>query len=334
MGVKTMMTWSQIIPEYNVLQHEELEVDHTVTLAGLHDDPENNNFDYPWEWKDMAILGRNPEDKLSRILDRIENEGIGYHTTILSVAGLLKSMNVPANEALEMMYEASERVTRRKVQPNELENAIEYSYNQVAHSERYVRPQPKIDRNLIERVSEVGDVDKLQKESDDCDRLPGEFVLNLYDDQELLFIATELFNGETMSASDWMGHNLGKKQFICPNPLKNTEEGRKEMNIRKRKYLVFETDDDSLAKQWHSQAGCIDKLRAILKLKMVVYSGNKSLHAWFSCENQAESQVHRFENMAIKLGADRATLRQTQLVRMPNGKRDNGKVQKVIYWNE
>lgn len=334
------MTWNQIIPEHNVLGQEHQDTELCLVLAGLWDDPEKNNFDCPWDWrqhntqhtKDMAILGSSPTDKFAKLLDTFEAEGLGYHLTIMKTAGIMKAMNIPAQDAVEMMHQASENVSRRALQTNEIENAVEYAYNHICSGKLNVKPQPTLDLNLIERASDGGCIDQLRSESASIPQDAGSILANLYNQDDILHISKEVFDGKPKPVSSWENIDLSTLQYICPNRLKSEDQGRVLTNMAERKYAVFESDIPQLAKNWDSQAGIIEKLRSILRLVMVVYSGNKSLHAWFDCQGQSESQVHRFDNMAVKMGADRASLRPTQLVRLPWGTRDTGKVQKVIFY--
>ncbi len=56
-------------------------------------------------------------------------------------------------------------------------------------------------------------------------------------------------------------------------------------------------------------------------LALVVWSGGKSLHAWFSVNGTTEPTLHRFFDYAVVLGADPATWTRNQLVRLPWGTR-------------
>lgn len=67
-------------------------------------------------------------------------------------------------------------------------------------------------------------------------------------------------------------------------------------------------------------------------LVLVVHSGNKSLHGWFRAKTD-EAQSREFMQSAVSLGADHATWTLCQFVRMPDGRRDNGKRQRVVYFN-
>jgi len=314
-----------------------------LALAGLYDDPDaigGNNFEVPWDWRGkrsrkdehMAILGSDPVDKFKWLLDKFDREGMGYHLSIMNAVGIMKSMNIPMEKANAMLHDASEQVTRRDLQPGEIEKAINYCYNTMTTGKRFVKPRPSVDRDMIERYAEIGSIEELRAESQDIPKEPHALLLNLYDGEDIVYVGTEVFKGYAQTINQLGWDDLYELQYICPNPLKKAEEGRVLMNIKQRRYVVFESDIDILASNWDGQAGVIEKLKSILRLSMIVWSGNKSLHAWFDCRGHAESQVHRFENMAVRLGADPQSLRMTQLVRFPWGLRDNGKVQKVIYY--
>jgi hypothetical protein len=66
-------------------------------------------------------------------------------------------------------------------------------------------------------------------------------------------------------------------------------------------------------------------------LVLAVTSGNKSLHGWFACRDASDDKLRAFFNYAIMLGADSATWTPCQLVRMPEGQRDNGARQAVLF---
>lgn len=284
----------------------------------------------------MAIIGSCPSDKFNDLIGKWEQDGFGYHMAIMKASNIMKFMNIPAGKACEILHDASGLVDRRNLQTNEIENAVQYVYDQPSdmfQGEHFVKEQPSMDKDLIARVGEAGSIDELRSESSDIPGIGINILTKLYSDSDIIHIAEDVFMGKQKAIDQWTSMGLDKMQYICPNPLKKAEESRVMMNIKERRYMVFESDIPELESNWDAQAGVINKLRTILDLKMVVWSGNKSLHAWFDCRNQAESQIHRFNNMAIKLGADQLTLRMTQLVRMPWGKRDNGKIQKVIFYH-
>ena len=143
---------------------------------------------------------------------------------------------------------------------------------------------------------------------------------------------------EVKSVAEWTQENLNDMQFICPAHLKCREMGRCIDKVEHRHFLVYESDRDGLASNWDGQAGCIDRLSKDMRLKMVVYSGGKSLHAWFDISTRRKDQVQNFLGLCIQLGADPAALRPAQLVRMPWGIRKEAgeiktKKQKVIFYD-
>jgi hypothetical protein len=64
---------------------------------------------------------------------------------------------------------------------------------------------------------------------------------------------------------------------------------------------------------------------------MAVSSGGKSVHGWFICEGRDETMLRRFMRYAVTLGADRATWTRCQFVRMPEGRRCNGRRQALLF---
>ena len=126
-------------------------------------------------------------------------------------------------------------------------------------------------------------------------------------------------------------------QLIVPSPMSAitgiTKDGKESAhtlsNTGPRRFLVIEFDsgtfDEHAALLWH--------LAQYAPLVLAVHSGSKSLHGWFYCVGQPEDTLRRFMRYAVSLGADRATWTRSQFVRMPDGTRDNGKRQKVFYFN-
>jgi hypothetical protein len=100
-------------------------------------------------------------------------------------------------------------------------------------------------------------------------------------------------------------------------------------NTGPRRFLVIEFDEGTMdghaAVLWH--------LAKREPLVLAVHSGGKSLHGWFFIEGREERTLSEFMHYAVSLGADPATWTKSQFVRMPDGRRDNGKRQRVIYFN-
>jgi len=100
-------------------------------------------------------------------------------------------------------------------------------------------------------------------------------------------------------------------------------------NTGERHFLIVEFDTGTT----DEHAALLLHLAGRAPLTLAVFSGSKSLHGWFYCAGVAEEKVSRFFRYAVSLGADRATWTRCQLVRMPDGLRDDGNKQTVYFFN-
>jgi hypothetical protein len=103
-------------------------------------------------------------------------------------------------------------------------------------------------------------------------------------------------------------------------------------NTGPRRYLITEFD-------WGTQDNqmrLINHLRQYApkdSLHAVVWSGSKSLHAWWYCEGQPEDKMEGFMKYAVSIGADFRTWLRSQFVRLPGGWRHDKNVrQEIIYF--
>ena len=119
----------------------------------------------------------------------------------------------------------------------------------------------------------------------------------------------------------YMSAKYGRRQSdgeLSQHTLENTGPVR---------YCV--TDFDSPPSDQH--ASIIHSMAQSNALVLVLNSGNKSLHAWW---NVPEFYQDTFWKQAIRCGADPVFARnRAQFARMPNGMRDNGVKQQVIYFD-
>jgi hypothetical protein len=153
-------------------------------------------------------------------------------------------------------------------------------------------------------------------------------------------------------------------QLIVPSPMlaeygatqENKRAGRCLSNTGPRRFLITEFDFKPTDKQgnptiwspmielWKSHGITVqDASAAILlhlmpygPLAIVVYSGSVSLHGWWYCAGEDESEgsrLHGFMQYAASLGADTATYTRSQLVRMPGATRPDGRKQTIHYLN-
>jgi hypothetical protein len=107
---------------------------------------------------------------------------------------------------------------------------------------------------------------------------------------------------------------------------------KRDCNVCKRMYQIVEFDKvESLQDQIRLMLWLNDK--DFLDLAMIVYSGNKSLHGWFTCWNNDESEIRTFFQEATKIGADPRMRVPSQFCRMPDGYNQKYKrKQDVIYY--
>lgn len=184
-----------------------------------------------------------------------------------------------------------------------------------------------------------------------------EAVDHLFPGNPLLCIGLTPKYCETLPREEWRGH-LSKHQLIVPSPMSArggiSQEGRSSprtlSNTGPRKFLVVEFDfrecDEggnatpvaSLLRRlrekdvavWDLCASLHLHLSAYRRLAMVVHSGGKSLHGWYPCDDQTDSDLLGFMQYAVSLGADRATWVRCQFIRLPGGLRRPGKVRQSI----
>jgi hypothetical protein len=108
---------------------------------------------------------------------------------------------------------------------------------------------------------------------------------------------------------------------VGPRTLNNTGPWR---------FFVYESDSLSL----DEQAAVIYNLASIRPLALAVFSGGKSIHAYFYVGALSELELLEFQCLAIRLGGCTGPLNRCQLVRMPNGfNHQTKRSQEVLYFD-
>lgn len=224
---------------------------------------------------------------------------------------------------------------------------------------------PQVNLEQIEAISHEGQkLAALSEKSpirfEACNCHAEQVIDALFVGNPLLCCGANKYHTATEPRTSWRGR-LGKMQFIVPSPMKartgKTLEGklspRSADNTGPRRFLVVEFDFRE-----KSSTGCqtaftplIQRLRdvgisvedlttglllhlaEIAPLSLVVHSGGKSLHGWFYCFGEPEAKLLQFMRYAVSLGADPSTWTACQLVRMPDGLRENRIRQRVCYLN-
>lgn len=117
--------------------------------------------------------------------------------------------------------------------------------------------------------------------------------------------------------SEWLKHNSCPGPRITPSTYKSAVYSRSTPNVVNHRFIVIESDTRSKREQW----AIINIIRKITRLRAIIDSGNKSLHAWFDRPNV--EVLEKFKRIVLNIGADPAGLRPTQPFRMPGIPREN-----------
>jgi hypothetical protein len=163
-----------------------------------------------------------------------------------------------------------------------------------------------------------------------------EIIDRCFPGNPLLCIGAAVFQSRTAPRNEWRGR-LTTCPLIVPSPMtaptgRNQDGGESSRcldNTGPRRFLVVEFDSGTL----DAHAAILLHLAQFGPLALAVFSGSKSLHGWFYCAGVPEPTLLTFFRSAVSLGADRATLTRCQLVRMPDGLRDDGTRQTVFFFN-
>jgi hypothetical protein len=191
---------------------------------------------------------------------------------------------------------------------------------------------------------------------------PEEFIDLLLPGDPLLCIGKTDFKFATRRRSVWRG-SLARFPLMVPTPMwkvwartqANKVSQHTKAAVAQRVYLVVEFDFSilehdgkrrtifaDLVEAWgRDQISVADACAALLwhlrslpsapPFVMAVHSGGKSLHGWFNVADRAEEQSWPFMRYAYQLGADHVTWCPSQFVRIPEGRRQDGKRQRVFF---
>jgi hypothetical protein len=137
----------------------------------------------------------------------------------------------------------------------------------------------------------------------------------------------------TAKREAWRGQ-LSQQSLIVPSPMSSqkgrTKRGKSschsEANTGPRRFLVVEFDSGTL----NQQAALLWHFAKFAPLALVVFSGSKSAHSWYFCDGEPEDKLQRFFDYAVSLGADHKTWSRCQFVRMPDGRRADGKISNAL----
>lgn len=138
--------------------------------------------------------------------------------------------------------------------------------------------------------------------------------------------------GHFKSAGEWLSGppNLYTNRFTSAATYQPGTLDRIMKQVATTPYVVVEFDSLAQDKRENKlrSAAILRYLGVAFDLRMVVDSGNKSLHGWFANDARMTDEAKFFIR---QLGADINTMRPSQPVRVPGGRRDNGNIQSVLW---
>ena len=194
---------------------------------------------------------------------------------------------------------------------------------------------------------------------DDDQRHTEEIIDILFPGNPLLCCGWTAYQFATRRRETWRGLLAGLP-FIVPNPMLKREvltlEGKPSEHCidatAARIYLIGEFDFAEfgrdgktlsvwapLVHEWREAGITVaDACAALhrhlaerLPLVAAISSGGKSLHGYYQAFNQSEAHLREFMEYAVSLGADHVLWTRSQFTRMPDGTRENGKIQTCYY---
>jgi hypothetical protein len=283
--------------------------------------------------------------------NRRKRQASSLHGQIYHWACLLRDDGMAhpwAYRVIRNMVDAVREDTGRFTPDREILSAIQYAYEVTPSTgTARVRPWPVPNRTLqaecrrlskrrewsLERLREASAL-----EAAEMDETPPQWFLGalLGGGEALVCVGLGVAKFETAALSSFHSQ-LHLWEFIVPNAMSALEGKRKsdgEMsahtldNTGPRQNIVVEFDDGATLDEQAARHIWLSELR---DLRMVVFSGSKSLHGWYRATDEAEDR--KFMEEAVRLGGDPKTWLKSQFVRMPNGQRENGTIQRVYYFD-
>ena len=278
--------------------------------------------------------------------------GGGVHSWIMRAAWAcrLKIENCTAAEAEGLILDA---MTRNPNPKNEVSDAVNKVFDATLEPRafgfkpRFEAPKkwPEPNPEQIEAVtaSGLGIADLWEASpirfNDDQPRT-AEILEKLFPGDPLLCAGSK-YSFFTMHLSQFKTATDALEQII-PSPMlskygktKNGKLSQRTLDATgPRRFLVVEGDKiNGINIPKDTQAAVLLHLAERAPLSLVVDSGGKSLHGWFFVAGKTDDQLAPFFRRARTLGADQMLWCRAQFARMPDGTRDTGKRQHILFFN-
>lgn len=272
------------------------------------------------------------------------------HGQIYHWACLLREDGVShprAYRIIRQMVDAVREENARFTPDREILSAIQYAYEVTPSTgtER-VRPWPVPNRTLQAECKRLSarrgwSLEALRESSaltvkEAANVHPWFFIGSLIGESALVCIGQGVAKFETLPLEE-VRTQLHLWEFVVPNAMSALEGKRKSDgelsahtldNTGPRQNIVVEFDDGASLDEQAARHIWLSEFR---KLRLVVFSGSKSLHGWYQAQNEADDR--KFMEEAVRLGGDPKTWLRSQFVRLPNGQREDGTIQRVEFFD-
>lgn len=283
----------------------------------------------------LTVLLRVPPKQRQRIL--LEPSMHGSQRELFRDACAMTRAGI-SHDGQVRILEARFRDYYRPLQDREIENAVRSSSGAGEGSGRrqYPEPNPRARAKVTEGCA--GALERLRSLSPVASpqSIPSsEIIDRFFGEEALLCMGSAPERTCTEKRSFFRGSESGMS-YMVPNAMSArrgmTKDGRISnrclSNVGPRSRIVVEYDSGSLDEQ---AALHLHFRENHVPLKMVVFSGSKSLHGWFDVAGMSRREIDQICRYAAYLGADRATFSPIQLIRTPNALRDGKVLQAVQY---
>jgi hypothetical protein len=277
-------------------------------------------------------MGNNdPLAKLKAWLRKKESAEMSLHKAIFKIAILSKEAGLPPEQAELLCKAYAAGKMARRAPEREIRSAVACAYSQEAKA-----AGPRFPAPMRELIAEVDAYPATVPRPPYPHDTPENFLDAMFDGDPLLCVGANAFAMDTRPLSEWRGM-LASMQFLVPSPMlaptgPRKEDGQEsfhaESNTGPRVYLVTEFDHATKPQQMARIRAL--EARGTHKLKLVVDSAGKSLHAYWKSSGDAHADFEFF-SYATKLGADERLWLRSQFARLPAGQRD-GRKQEVLLW--
>ena len=283
-----------------------------------------------------------------RILERLTPPPeYGVHTWTLSTARKCRNLGI-SRDSTESLIKAFEPLLRdgRNFQFNEVENAVNKAFStdlkaeasRVSDSISRMQWDPLMTSQIHDQAAKTPEDWRAISLSDPDKLTPKEVLEIIMKPSPESLICVGYKNGDygfkriTKEFQEYK--NLEYYAYVIP-AMMNAKTGKTQSgktsagaksNTGERLYNVVDLDDPP--PEEHSSI--LWKLAEFRKPDLVLRTGGKGLHGWFPVSGDDD----HFWHAAVLLGADvRIYKNKSQLVRLPNGTRDNGERQEVLFIN-